>query len=272
MPQHVELEHAARTDTGKIRSCNEDAIALSEAHGLAILADGMGGYNAGEVASGIAVTELRGTIEQQLRDHRRYRGAGSGKQLQSLLADGFERANQAILQAARHEPAYRGMGTTMVAALYQHDLAVIAHIGDSRAYRWRHGVLSQLTRDHSMLQEQLDAGLIDAASARVSPHRNLVTRALGVDPRIAVELGEHQTMAGDIYLLCSDGLTDMLDDDDIADMLSRADAGLDAACEALVAGANAHGGHDNISVILTRIVQCSADAGNPLQRLLDWMR
>jgi protein phosphatase len=145
------------------------------------------------------------------------------------------------------------MGTTLIAALFHHDKVTIAHIGDSRAYRLRQGVMLQITRDHSFLQEQIDAGLISLENSRFSQNRNLVTRAMGVDHDVEVEIHDHVTEAGDIYLLCSDGLSDMLSSKEISDIMTSMNLDLEPACDALVKKANDNGGRDNISVILIKV-------------------
>lgn len=272
MAYHVELQFAAKTDIGLTRSHNEDSVSISPAYGLAILADGMGGYNAGEVASGIASAVVRETLEEQLRNYVSSARPNRTKYFQQLMVEAVERANTAILDAARSEPQYAGMGTTLVAALCHHDKIIIAHVGDSRAYRVRQGELALITRDHSMLQEQIDAGLVEPELARFSPNRNLITRAVGVDYDVDVEIHEHMTRVGDIYLLCSDGLSDMLSTGEISEILNRSGASLVATCEALVARANGNGGRDNISVILIKIQSYNPEAEGLFGRILNWVK
>ncbi|MGB6054002.1 MAG: Stp1/IreP family PP2C-type Ser/Thr phosphatase [Burkholderiaceae bacterium] len=250
-PASPELEFAALSDTGLLREQNEDRVAVSAEYGLAVLADGMGGYSAGEVASGIAVDVIRQTIENRLR--RRWHRLPRASAMQQLLGGAIELANSAILNTARRRPEYAGMGTTIVAALFHHERVVIAHAGDSRAYRLRDGAILQLTRDHSLLQEQLDAGLISPEEARIAEHKNLVTRAVGIDPALEVELHEHRIAAGDLYLLCSDGLSDLLPEPEIVELALAAGSNLQQAAAALVQRANDYGGRDNISVILARV-------------------
>jgi protein phosphatase len=189
-----------------------------------------------------------------------------------MLADAITRANAAILTAAHDDPRCSGMGTTIVVALFHHDKVVVAHVGDSRLYRWRHGELTLLTRDHSLLQEQVDAGLITAEQARLSPDRNLITRAVGIEMRVDVEVHEHVTAAGDLYLLCSDGLSDMLSAEEIGEAMRQEDSRPDVISNALVIKANACGGRDNISVILTKIQGCTLEADRLVGRIFKWMR
>lgn len=273
MANNVGPEFAGQTDTGLVRVQNEDAIAIGTARAYAILADGMGGYNAGEVASSIATMVTRDLLEQGLVNVRDAEGKLSirGRQVHRMLVEAIQKANSAIFDAAHAEPQYEGMGTTIVAAVFQHDKVTIAHVGDSRAYRLRNGELSQVTRDHSLLQEQIDAGLIDPAMARYSHIKNLVTRAVGVASDVEVEIHDHLLQAGDIYLLCSDGLSDMLLDEDIRSILLREQRNLDAACRHLVQRANANGGFDNISVILARVPSTISEPASLLGRILNWL-
>jgi PPM family protein phosphatase len=268
----VELAFAARTDTGRVRKRNEDAIAVSLQHGIAILADGMGGYNAGDVASSIAVATMMESLVHHLPTAVEA-GRSRSKQIRQILTDAVAEANRAIHAAAHDNQHYSGMGTTVVAALFHHDKALVAHAGDSRLYRWRNGGLALLTRDHSLMQEQLEAGLVSPEEARTSPTRNLITRALGVEDGVDVEVHEHATIADDIYVLCSDGLSDMLTSEEIAGLLAHNDSDIGAACDALVWQANAKGGRDNVSVILAAVKSVQAEEPERLVgRLLNWMR
>jgi protein phosphatase len=256
MANKLGLAFAAKTDIGLARSRNEDAIAHDAACGFAIVADGMGGYNAGEVASRMAIDAMSSALRtglRQLREQPPGLRANHSRQLRHLLTDAVQRANAAVVEAARAHPQYRGMGTTLVAALFHRDGVILAHVGDSRAYRFRHGRLEQLTRDHSLLQDEIDAGLISPEAARFSPHKNFVTRAVGVDESVEADICDFRTEPGDVYLLCSDGLSDMLPPDEISAILLGCSPALDAACGKLVRQANDNGGHDNISAILVRI-------------------
>lgn len=273
MTNDAGLEFAAKTDTGLVRSQNEDAIAISPVHGFALLADGMGGYNAGEVASRIAIGVTKNTLEEgfaRMQPHPVDAFRQRNKQRHQLVVEAIQRANIAILDAAREEPEYKGMGTTLVAAVFRGERLTIAHVGDSRAYRFRQGEIQQITRDHSFLQEQIDAGLIDAESARFSQNKNLVTRAVGVAAAMEVEIHDHQTKAGDIYLLCSDGLSDLLATQEISEILVSNQQSLEAACEALVHRANDNGGFDNISVVLVRVRSIDSSPAGLLARILNW--
>lgn len=276
MANTVALDFAAKTDTGLIRTQNEDCVLVNPACDFAVLADGMGGYNAGEVASRIATTITMQVLEQGLDSSIRQkvdlRSPRNKQQLHQLLIEAIQQANTEILKAADADPQCNGMGTTLVAALFQHDRLIVAHVGDSRAYRLRHGELTQITRDHSLLQEQIDAGLIDPEWAQYSQHRNLVTRAVGVGPEMEVELHEHHIEEGDLIMLCSDGLTDMLVADEIRAVLMQQHTSLDFVCDALIKAANEKGGHDNISVILVRVKAIVSEAPSLLGRIRNWMK
>lgn len=251
------LEMVARSDAGRVRRNNEDAVHVDPASGFAILADGMGGHNAGEVASQMAVAAL---ARELAHVPARPADASGRPTVRETLHAAVARANAAIHRAASSNPDHAGMGTTLVVArFYDHRLAV-AHVGDSRLYRWRGESLMRLTRDHSVLQERIDSGLLSPEQARFFPHRNLVTRALGVEATVDVELGEHAIRPGDIYLLCSDGLNDMAEDSEIAAILAATAADLPACAARLVDMANERGGRDNVSVILARVGQTPSGA------------
>ena len=249
------LEMAKATHTGMVRSHNEDSVATDAEIGLAVLADGMGGYNAGEVASGIATalisSETREALVRQA-PHEVDRATGSPFAMK-LLADIIAKANTSIFQSANSQPQYAGMGTTLVVALFCDNQMTIAHIGDSRCYRQRGGKLEQVTRDHSLLQEQIDSGLLTKEAAKRSQNKNLVTRALGIEPAVEAEIHIYPAQEGDIYLICSDGLNDMVEDEDIEMTLGALGTNLPLAAEQLVEMANDNGGRDNISVVLIKV-------------------
>ncbi|MCF8207212.1 MAG: Stp1/IreP family PP2C-type Ser/Thr phosphatase [Methylotenera sp.] len=242
------LEFFSATDVGRARDNNEDSVALDEAAGLAVLADGMGGYNAGEVASQMLTSFVAAEPGRWLKDGGREARAGEVKRAMDICVDN---ANRAIFNAANTNPRYAGMGTTLVLGVFRPEGLLLGHVGDSRAYRLRGGRLMQITRDHSLLQEQIDAGLLTVEEAAFSSNKNLVTRAVGVEDTVLMELHLHEVQAGDTFLLCSDGLSDMLDDDSIANILN-ANASLSEAARALIIAANDSGGRDNIAIILAR--------------------
>jgi protein phosphatase len=251
------LEFFSVTDTGRARRNNEDSVAVDEPGGIAVLADGMGGYNAGEVASGMASERVRGELGQRLKTLGPMPDESA---MTSALLDAVDSANREVYEAAMSHPEYAGMGTTLVVAVYRGDRLWLGHIGDSRGYRFRNGHLEQLTRDHSLLQEQIDAGLITAEQAAYSMHKNLVTRAVGVDELVDLEIHSYPVEPGDLLLMCSDGLSDMLSDDQIEQLLRTNDS-LPTAGAMLVQAANAAGGRDNIAVILARAKPGNLGAG-----------
>ncbi|MEM9171557.1 MAG: Stp1/IreP family PP2C-type Ser/Thr phosphatase [Pseudomonadota bacterium] len=263
------IQFSAMTDTGRVREHNEDAIATNVEAGLLVLADGMGGYNAGEVASGIAVKTVHGLLSDAvLREKRGEIESQTGFMRQSIaLRDGVRRANKIIHQTADSQPQCEGMGTTIVAALFHDNRMSVAHVGDSRLYRLRGGDLKQLTLDHSLLQELVDRGFYSEEEAQRSTNRNYVTRALGVEAQVEVEIQELSVEVGDLYLLCSDGLPDMVEQDDIHLTISQFSDNLEVAAKKLVALANEHGGRDNISVMLARIKEPFPAHRSFLQRL-----
>ena len=260
------LDIASLSDPGKVRSHNEDSITANATAGFVILADGMGGYNAGEVASGIAVTMLAEGLKQALNPDMPEEGPGP------LLKGEIEKTNGAIFQAAQSQPQYAGMGTTLVAALFHDNRITVAHVGDSRLYRYRADLFEQITKDHSLLQEQIDSGMVSREEARLSSNKNLVTRALGVDPFVEVDVQDHDALPGDIYLLCSDGLNDMVGDEEIQLSLSVLGGNLELAAQQLVQMANDNGGRDNVSVILVRILRKFPAKRNFLAWLSNWFK
>jgi protein phosphatase len=243
------FEFFSATDTGRARSNNEDSVALEPAASLVVLADGMGGYNAGEVARGMLTTFIQAELGRWLQEASVNATDAEVRRAMDICVDN---ANRAIFNAANSNPQYAGMGTTLVLAVFREGRLLVGHVGDSRAYRLRGGRLVQITRDHSLLQEQIDAGLITPEQAAFSANKNLVTRAVGVEDTVLLETHAHELQPGDIYLLCSDGLSDMLDDAAIAQVLQMYDS-LEAAGRALIDAANDAGGKDNIAVILARV-------------------
>ena len=244
----MHFEYSCLTDTGQVRDNNEDAVAIDDDHQIAVLADGMGGYNAGEVAATMATSFVTTELGRWIADG----GAqASVREMRRAMEICIDNANRSIFNAANANPQYAGMGTTLVMGVFLTSRILIGHLGDSRCYRLRQGTLVQLTRDHSLLQEQIDEGLLTPEQAQFASHKNLVTRALGVEDAVLLEVSEYRAEAGDLFLMCSDGLTDMLSDERIAATLVGADT-LAEKCHALVDAANDCGGRDNISVILVQ--------------------
>ncbi len=268
------IKFAEITDTGKVRDHNEDAIGSDNETGLMVLADGMGGYNAGEVASGIAVQTIAElAIEGAHREERNDVDPTSGLMRQTIvLRDAVARANKIIFQTAQSQTNCEGMGTTLVAGIFYDDKISVAHVGDSRAYRLRDNKFEQLTLDHSLLQELVDRGFYSEEEAQRSTNRNYVTRALGVEPTVEVEVNEFEVQPGDIYLLCSDGLPDMVEDEDIHLTISTFNASLDVVGQQLVDLANDHGGRDNVSVMLAQVIDAFPAKRGILQKLAGMFR
>jgi PPM family protein phosphatase len=247
----------AATHPGLARENNEDSVAVDEGTQLAVLADGMGGYNAGEVASGMATTFIKSEMSRWLGQ------AGvmaNAKDVRRALEICVDNANRSIFNAANSNPHYVGMGTTLVVAVFQENRLMLGHIGDSRCYRLRGQEFQQITKDHSLLQEQLDAGLITPEQAEQSTNKNLVTRALGVEDTVQTEVNEFRTERDDVYLMCSDGLSDMVGDQQIAQIVAN-EPGLEAACQKLIDAANEAGGRDNISVLMVKADAASSKRG-----------
>lgn len=244
-------EIVCASDKGMVRSGNEDAVYADASMGFAVLADGMGGYAAGEVASRLAIEEIRAELESALPHLDLNSPRDSGSSLAEDMRFAAKRANTSILNSARREPDQEGMGATLVFAVLLADRIFVGHLGDSRAYRYRDGRLEQLTRDHCWVDEQIAQGALQIDALLDTRFKNIVTRALGIDDEIDLEVHEHDARPADIFLLCSDGLTDMLDDGQI-ELLLRSDGDLLSRTERLIALANEKGGKDNISVILMR--------------------
>jgi protein phosphatase len=236
------LDIAARSDLGRVRRFNEDSYAVDADRGVAAVADGMGEQKGADVAAKLATT----TLVQSLL-------AGQNLAPRAAAHAAFASANRAIIERARAEPGLKGMGATLALAWFRGERVSIAHVGDSRVYRWRGGRLERLTTDHSFVQNQLAAGHMTSEEARVSRSRQIVTRALGADEQVAPDLGEHEVLPGDLYLLCTDGLHDLVEDADIAAALEVLAPNLELAASTLVAMANDRGGRDNVSVVVVRV-------------------
>ena len=246
------LNMSAITDAGRARDKNEDAVAVDVDCGVAILADGMGGYNAGEIASSMTITLLMQGLQAGLAT---IAAVEDSYALERLVRELVASVNVAVYDRACSQAQYEGMGTTLVLAVFRDSRVLVAHIGDSRLYRLRGGELTQLTRDHSLLQEQLDNGMLAPEDAPSSNNKNLVTRALGVETEVLLDINVFDAARGDMYLLCSDGLTDMVAESDIHAAMSLMGGNLSVAANELVALANEQGGRDNISVALVQVLK-----------------
>jgi serine/threonine protein phosphatase PrpC len=262
------------TDTGKVREHNEDTIAVDADIGLLVLADGMGGYNAGEVASGIAVKTIVNLVKEQVeREDMNVQDRDAGLSRPTIiLRDAIQRANKIIYQTARTQPQCEGMGTTVVAALFFDNKITIAHVGDSRLYRQRLGgeKLEQVTMDHSLLQELVDRGFYSAEEAQRAANKNYVTRALGVEPNVEVEIQEVPANKGEVFILCSDGLSDMVEDEDIHLTINTFSANLDTVAKQLIQLANDNGGRDNVSVVMAHVIDAFPARTKIFDKILGW--
>jgi protein phosphatase len=268
------LEVVRLSDVGCHRDHNEDAVASDIEIGLLVLADGMGGYKAGEVASEIATLTMLAEMKETMSGFDPGQtDPVTGMQAESLLLiDAAAKANASIFSVSESQPQCAGMGTTLVTALFTNNKVLVGHIGDSRLYRLRGERLEQLTEDHSLLQEQLSSGLITPEQAKMSNNKNLVTRAVGIDPEVELELHEYDVETGDIYLLCSDGLTDLVKDDDIQATLIGLGSNLQLAASQLVQMANDNGGKDNISVILAKVLKPFTAEKSWYDNFLNWLK
>jgi len=256
MPYRNKFRFRGATDSGKVRAHNEDTFGTDPNIGLMVLADGMGGYNSGEVASGIAVRTIMNMVKESVeRENLLLADERSGLSRPAiLLRNAIQRANQLIVHTARTQEACEGMGTTVVAGLFYDNKLTIAHAGDSRLYRVRGGHLERITQDHSLLQELVSRGFYTPQEARRATSKNYVTRALGVDAALDIEVNEIPVLKDDMYLLCSDGLPDMVEDEDIQLTVNTFGANLDSLGRQLVMLSNDNGGRDNISVVLVRVL------------------
>lgn len=266
------LEIVSMTDPGQVRDHNEDCVETRPEAGIVVLADGMGGYNAGEVASGMATSLIASGLAQLWKP-----GSFAGldreaikAQAEKLIQEQVHLTNTAIFEAAKKDVQCAGMGTTLVVGLFYDNFLTVGHIGDSRLYRLRKETLEQITRDHSLLQEQIDSGLISKEDARQSHNKNLVTRALGIDAEVEAEIHSYDTRVGDVYLLCSDGLNDMIDDDEIQMTLIALKANLEVTAQQLIQSANDAGGRDNVSVMLIKIKSDFTARKGLLNRVKGW--
>jgi serine/threonine protein phosphatase PrpC len=260
------------TDTGRVREHNEDTIAHDSDMGLVVLADGMGGYNAGEVASGIAVKTVTNLVREavELQDLSVPDPTTGLSRPAIILRDAIQRANKIIYQTARSQAQCEGMGTTVVAAVFYDNKITVAHVGDSRLYRVRGNQIEQITLDHSLLQELVDRGFYSPEEAQRASNKNYVTRALGVENVVEVEMQEHPVQKGDVYLLCSDGLSDMIGDDDMAVTVNTFGNNPNSVTQHLVQMANDNGGKDNISVILAQVLDSFPAQHGIFDRILKW--
>tara|TARA_R110002110_G_scaffold192468_3_gene400595 strand:+ start:254 stop:1081 length:828 start_codon:yes stop_codon:yes gene_type:complete len=267
------IEIICQTDVGQVRDHNEDYVSSNDRMGLAVLADGMGGLNAGEVASSMSVhllmDELTAFVEGNTDVQQAPSETGMSFRAQ-VVEKAIEKANSAVFHVSQTQPHCEGMGTTIVVSMFYDNKVAIGHIGDSRVYRFRDNKLEQVTKDHSFVQELVDKGLYTQDEARASSKKNVVTRALGVAPKVEPEVHEYKVKPGDVFLMCSDGLSDLVNDEDIEKSFRELGSNLSATAGHLVEVANASGGKDNISVVLIKIIKSFPEKEGLLKRVVDW--
>lgn len=251
----MKISYQAITDVGRKRKGNEDSLYANGEQNLFVVADGMGGHAAGEVASKIAVDSISEFVCLTSGDQEITWPFGLDENMSydgNRLKTAVRFANRKVLEATKQKTEYEGMATTVAAALVDSETVNLAHVGDSRVYLIRDSVLTQLTIDHSWVNEQIQSGVISADQARSHPLRNVVTRALGGKADLQVDMQVQTMQPGDVLLLCSDGLTTMLTDDEIADVVDEHNGDIEKAAPALIDAANARGGEDNITVLLLK--------------------
>jgi len=253
MSSHFKLYMTGKTDTGLKRDHNEDFISWDAERGLALLADGMGGHNAGDVASRMSVESIDKTLLAVLDQPLPGSSSDDMSPLADVLNQAISEANDAVFSAGEEDESRKGMGTTLVALVLWDDRVIVAHVGDSRLYRLHGRELTPVTLDHSLVRQMVDEGMIDAEEAQESPFTHVITQAVGVREAVEAEIQEFEAQAGDVYLLCSDGLTDLVSDAEIEETLVAAQGNWERAAQHLVDQANQQGGRDNISVVIVGI-------------------
>lgn len=260
-----------QTETGLVRDHNEDTINWNENIALAILADGMGGHRGGEMASAITVsTVLESITEKNKKLNTGETDEETGYSAESMLVhEAVAQANKNVHESSEANAQYRGMGTTVVVLLFYDNRFTVAHVGDSRLYRLRDGELEQITRDHSLMQELVDRGFYTPEQARNSLNKNLVTRAVGIDSKVQIDIQEDIAMVDDIYLLCSDGVTDMIEDDLIKSAMAENSDDLETAAEEIIRLSNQYGGKDNISALLAKPIKSFPAKNSLFSRFFD---
>ncbi len=251
----MKLTSAGRTHVGMKRAHNEDSLRLFREENLFIVADGMGGHASGEVASQMSVETLAEFFRATAEDDEitwPYKMDKGQRYEENRVVTGIKLSNRRIHEAAARDAKLKGMGTTIVVTFFVDGVCYIGHVGDSRVYRFRDGQLAQLTEDHSLLNDYIKMRQLTPEEIEAFPHKNVIVRALGMKDSVQVDIMHEPAREGDVYLLCSDGLSGMISDEQMAHIL-RDGGDLDAQCEALIDGANEAGGTDNITVILVRI-------------------
>jgi serine/threonine protein phosphatase PrpC len=261
-----------QTDVGSVRDHNEDTIGNEEDIALAVLADGMGGHRGGEMASAITVSTVLDDVGKKVKAIKtREVDDETGYSAESqVIHDAVALANKNVHDASEANAQYRGMGTTVVVAMFYDNRFTVAHVGDSRLYRLRDGELEQITRDHSLMQELVDRGFYTMEQTRNSLNKNLVTRAIGIDSEVEIDVQEDIAMVGDIYLLCSDGVTDMIEDELIHKTMTDNSDDLEKAASEIIRLSIEHGGKDNISALLVKPIKSFPAKNGLLSRFSDF--
>ena len=261
---NFDLSVDSLSHVGMKRDNNEDAVASIAAKGIAILADGMGGYKAGEVASAIAVATLLEQLEQAADN-------SPTASPRDVIAAAVDMANHAIFSSAQDNQKYKNMGTTLVVFWLNNGTIHYAHVGDSRLYRLRGSVIEQITRDHSLVNELIEKGFYTEEEAEHADNKNVITRAMGVKATVEADINHTDAVDGDIYLMCSDGLSDLVSDDTIADILNEHRDTPHNACTALVDLANNNGGKDNVSVMVAKVSEQQPAPPSKIMSALNWL-
>lgn len=252
----MEIRYAGRTDVGRKRTHNEDRFLVQPDDALFVVCDGMGGHASGEVASQLAVDHISAFFESSRKSPAitwPYKGDRRLSEAENRLVVGIKWANYAVFEKAGSALQFKGMGTTCVSALFEDGGCIIAHVGDSRCYRIRDGRIEQLTEDHSLLNDYKRLAQLTPDEIKNFPHKNIITRALGMKSTVAVDVKREPVRPGDVYLLCCDGLSGEVEAPDMLRIVSEADGDLDEACATLIDQANRNGGRDNITVVLVRV-------------------
>ena len=256
----LRMKACGLTDVGMARSHNEDCFGIDREHQLVVVADGMGGHSHGEVASRIAVESIHDYVGAYLQEDDGTNGFPDDHDPGEVLATAIRNAHRRVLTAIQKDGSLYGMGTTVVGFLLAGDTATVAHVGDSRAYLLKEGRLELLTQDHTWVNEQVVAGFLSEEQARLHPLKNVITRALGGENQVQVDLKHIPVAAGDQFLLCSDGLTTMLSDPEIQRRIAESPVGLEDTVRALVEETNARGGLDNVTVVLVTVEEGGSTA------------
>ena len=260
-----------QTDTGSVRDHNEDAIGCNDNIALAVLADGMGGHRSGEMASAITVSTVLEVITNKVKNiNPDDANNASGYSAESqIIHEAVSLANKKVYDSSEANTQYRGMGTTVVVVLFYDNRFTVAHVGDSRLYRLRDGELEQLTRDHTLVQELIDRDYYTPEQARNSINKNLITRAIGIERKVQIDIQEDIAMVNDVYLLCSDGVTDMIEDDLIKSTMIENSQKLEKAASEIIRLANEQGGKDNISAIFVKPIKSFPAENSLFSRFFD---